>query len=226
MPGAAIAMQRDGERVVGYLAELEGAPRAGVVVIQEWWGLNDDIRSIADRIAAEGYLALAPDLYDGAVASEPDEARKLAMALERDLASRTVDAAIGWLKEERGVAKVGVVGFCMGGGLALETAMRPTSRVDAVHVYYGGARSMPSPEQISAVTAPVMGSYGAEDASIPAAQVETLRNALASRGVATEFKIYDGAGHSFFNAGASFHAPSAADSWERTLDWFGRHLAA
>ena len=85
---------------------------------------------------------------------------------------------------------------------------------------------MPSPEQISAVTAPVMGSYGAEDASIPAAQVETLRNALASRGVATEFKVYDGAGHSFFNAGESFHAPSAADSWERTLDWFGRHLAA
>ena len=151
-------IEHGGERVQGYLAEPEGTPRAGMIVIQEWWGLNDDIRGIAERFAAEGYLAVAPDLYDGQVSTEPDEARKLAMALERDVAGQVVDAAIGWLKAERGVAKVGCIGFCMGGGLTMATAMRPTSQVDAVHVFYGGG--IPPAEQISAITVPVMGSYG------------------------------------------------------------------
>ena len=226
MAGEAIGFEREGERVEGYLAAPEGAPRAGVVVIQEWWGLNDDIRSIADRFAAEGYLAFAPDLYNGQVAHEPDEARKLAMALERDLAARSVDLAIAWLKQERGVARVGCVGFCMGGGLTLEVAMRPSANADAVHVYYGGALSMPSPAQISAVRVPVMGSYGAQDAAIPVEQVEALRNALETRDVPTDVKIYEGAGHSFFNAGESYHEASAAHSWQRTLDWFARHLQA
>ena len=194
-----------------------------MIVIQEWWGLNDDIRRIADRFATEGYMAVAPDLYDGAVSTEPDEARKLAMALERDVAGQVVDAAIGWLKAERGVAKVGCIGFCLGGGLTMATAMRPTSQVDAVHVFYGGG--MPPAQQISAITVPVMGSYGAEDAGIPVEQVETLRTALESRRLPTDIKIYEGAGHSFFNAGPAHHEPSSVDAWERTLAWFAEHLA-
>ena len=216
-------IEHGGERVQGYLAEPEGTPRAGMIVIQEWWGLNDDIRGIADRFAAEGYLAVAPDLYDGQVSTEPDEARKLAMALERDVAGQVVDAAIGWLKAERGVAKVGCIGFCMGGGLTMATAMRPTSQVDAVHVFYGGG--IPPAEQISAITVPVMGSYGAEDTGIPVDQVETLRTALESRGLPTDVKIYEGAGHSFFNAGPAHHEPSSVDAWQRTLAWFAEHLA-
>ena len=217
-------IEHSGERVQGYLAEPEGTPRAGMIVIQEWWGLNDDIRGIADRFAVEGYLAVAPDLYDGKVSTEPDEAMKLAMALERDVAARVVDADIAWLKAERGVAKVGCIGFCMGGGLTLATAMRPTSQVDAVHVFYGGG--MPPAEQISAITVPVMGSYGAEDTGIPVDQVETLRAALESRGLPTDVKIYEGAGHSFFNAGAAHHEPSSVDAWQRTLVWFAEHLAS
>jgi carboxymethylenebutenolidase len=219
-----ISIDHGGQHVEGYLSEPEGTPRAGVVVIQEWWGLNDDIRGIADRFAAEGYLALAPDLYDGKVSTEPDEAMKLAQALERDIAAQVIDAAIGWLKAEHGVTKVGCVGFCMGGGLTLATAMRPTSNVDAVHVFYGGG--MPPAEQISAITVPVMGSYGAEDQGIPADQVETLRTALESRGLPSDVRLYEGAGHSFFNAGAAFHEPSAIDAWGRTLEWFGEHLAS
>ena len=117
-------------------------------------------------------------------------------------------------------------GFCMGGGLTLEVAMRPSANADPVHVYYGGALSMPSPAQISAVRVPVMGSYGAQDAAIPVDQVEALRNALETRDVPTDVKIYEGAGHSFFNAGESYHEASAAHSWQRTLDWFARHLQA
>jgi carboxymethylenebutenolidase len=219
-----ISIEHGGQHVEGYLSEPEGTPRAGVVVIQEWWGLNDDIRGIADRFAAEGYLALAPDLYDGKVSTEPDEALKLAQALERDIAAQVIDAAIGWLKAEHGVAKVGCVGFCMGGGLTLATAMRPTSNVDAVHVFYGGG--MPPAEQISAITVPVMGSYGAEDQGIPVDQVETLRTALESRGLPSDVKLYDGAGHSVFNAGEAFHEASSVDAWGRTLEWFGEYIAS
>ena len=218
-----LQFDHNGQHVEGYLAEPEGAPRAGVVVIQEWWGLNEDIRGIADRFAAEGYLAFAPDLYDGQVSTEPDEAMKLAMALERDVAGQVVDAAIGWLKDERGVAKAGCIGFCMGGGLTLAAAMRPTSNVDAAHVFYGGG--MPPAEQLAAIACPVMGSYGAEDESIPAEQVDMLRSTLEARGVPTDVKLYEGAGHSFFNAGEAFHQEAAADAWRRTLDWFGAHLA-
>ena len=222
MAGSAQRFESDGVEVSGYLAEPEGTPAAGVVVLQEWWGLNDDIRSIADRFAAEGYVAFAPDLYHGQVSSEPDEARKLAMSLERDLAAREVDAAISWLKRERGVSKVGCVGYCMGGGLTLATALRPTSNVDAVHVYYGGG--MPEPAQLGTIRVPVMGSYGAEDQGIPVEQVEGLRTALEQNNVPNDIKIYEGAGHSFFNAGPAHHERAAQDSWQRTLQWFERYL--
>ena len=138
------------------------------------------------------------------------------------VASQVVDAALNWLKAEHGVAKTGCIGFCMGGGLTLAAAMRPTSNVDAVHVFYGGG--MPSAEELSTITAPVMGSYGATDESIPADQVDMLRSTLEGS-VPTDVKLYDGAGHSFFNAGEAHHAEAAADAWERTLQWFGDHLA-
>jgi len=206
----------------GYLATPAGTPRAGLIVIQEWWGLNDDIRSIADRYAAAGYLAFAPDLYHGAVATEPDEAQKMAMSLERDLAAREIDAAIGWLKTEHGVAKVGCTGFCMGGALSLATAARPTSPVDAVHAYYG---TPPTEGEVQAVRVPVMGSYGGDDAYIPADGIRAMEETLRANGVPTDIKIYPGAGHSFFNAGPAHHAPSAADSWERSLRWWEQHLS-
>jgi carboxymethylenebutenolidase len=220
--GQLLEFDHEGVHVSGYLAEPEGTPKGGLVVIQEWWGLNDDIKSIADRYAAEGFLAFAPDMYHGNLATEPDEARKYAMSLDRDLAAREIDAAIRWLKANKGVAKVGCTGFCMGGGLTLATAIRPTSSVDAVHVYYGGG--MPGPEAISQIKVPVMGSYGANDQGIPVTQVEMLRDNLEKAGVENDIKIYEGAGHSFFNAGPAHHESSAADSWQRSLGWFGRHL--
>jgi carboxymethylenebutenolidase len=221
--GTPVKFEQDGIAVSGYLAEPSGTPIGGLVVIQEWWGLNDDIRGIADRYAAEGFTAFAPDMYHGELATEPDEARKLAMSLERDLAAREIDAAIKWLKQEKGLAKVGCTGFCMGGGLTLATAIRPGSNVDAVHVYYGGG--MPDAATLATIRVPVMGSYGADDRGIPAEQVNGLRDALASAGVEHDVKLYEGAGHSFFNSGPAHHEPSAADSWQRSLDWFRKHLS-
>ena len=218
-------VDHNGMKVMGYLAEPAGTPKAGVIAIQEWWGLTDDIRVIADRYAAEGYLAFAPDLYHGKVASEPDEARKYVMALERDLAAREIDAGIAWMKDVRGVAKVGCVGYCMGGGLTLATAMRPTSKVDAAHVYYGGG--MPAAEQIATIKVPVLGSYGSADAGIPKEQVDMLRETLAKTGVPSDVTLYEGAAHGFFNdTRPAFHPAAAADSWTKSLAWFGKYLAA
>ena len=217
-----IDITQDGVQVTGYLAEPEGEARGGMIVIQEWWGLNDDIRAIADRFAAEGYVALAPDLYHGTLASEPDEAGKLMGALDRNLAAQEIDAAVSHLKAEHGASKVGCIGFCMGGGLTLATAIRPGSNVDAVHVYYGGG--MPDSEQIATIRVPVMGSYGAADASISVEQVEMLRSTLEAAGVPNDVKLYQGAGHSFFNAGPAHHEEASVDSWERSLRWWGEHL--
>jgi carboxymethylenebutenolidase len=218
------SFEHDGVQVSGYLSAPEESARGGLIVIQEWWGLTPDIKEIADRYAVEGFLAFAPDLYHGAVASEPDEARKLAMSMERDLAAREIDAAIAWLKQVRGVRKVGVVGYCMGGGLSLATALRPSSNVDAVHVYYGGG--MPPAEQIATIRVPVLGSYGEADEGIPVEQVEMLRDTLAKQQVPSDITIYAGAGHSFFNdTRPSYNEDAAIDSWQRSVEWFDSYVA-
>ena len=211
--------------VAGYLsAPDDEEPRAGLIVIQEWWGLTDDIKEIADRYAVEGYVAFAPDLYHGEIAVEPDEAMKLAMAMERDLAAQEIDAAVAWLKSEQGMSKVGCVGYCMGGGLTLASAIRPTSGVDAVHVYYGGG--MPSAEQIATIRVPVLGSYGSEDGGIPVDQVDMLRATLTENGVTNDITLYEGAEHSFFNdTRPAYHEAAAMDSWMKSVEWFGQYLA-
>ena len=220
-----ITINHDGTSIPGYLAEPSGTPKGGLIVIQEWWGLTPDVKEIADRYAAEGYLAFSPDLYHGAVATEPDEARKLAMSMERQVAAAEIDAAIGWLKAERGVAKVGCVGYCMGGGLSLAAAIRPTSNVDAVHVYYGGG--MPAEEVIATIKVPVLGSYGAEDGGIPKEQVDMLRATLERSGVPNDITLYEGAEHSFFNnTRPAYHPEASTDSWAKSLEWFGKYLAA
>ena len=216
-----------GQQVMGYLSEpdtdLFPAPKGGMIVIQEWWGLTPDIKEIADRYATEGYLAFSPDLYHGVSATEPDEARKLTMALERDLAAKEIDTAIAWLKSERSVGLVGCVGYCMGGGLTLATAIRPTSNVDAVHVYYGGG--MPPSEQIATIKVPVLGSYGADDAGIPKEDVDRLRDTLTKAGVTNDVTLYAGAPHSFFNdTRPSYREGAAMDSWLKSNAWFGKYL--
>lgn len=223
MSGQEISARSQDVEISGYLAKPEGTARAGLIVIQEWWGLNDDIKGIADRYAAEGFVAFAPDMYHGDSSTEPDEARKLAMSMDRDLAGREIDAAIAALKAGHGVAKMGCVGYCMGGGLSLGAATRPTSTVDAIHAYYGAPRL--TPDEIASIKVPVMGSYGAEDQGIPAEMVNGFREALDAQGTPNDVKIYEGAGHSFFNAGPAHHEAAAADSWDRSVAWFTEHLA-
>ena len=227
MAGTMIEFPVDGGVATGYLALPEMTPAPGVVVIQEWWGLEPHIKDVVERFATAGFVALAPDLYHGEVATEPNEAQKLAMELDYGRAISEIDAAAAYLigrSETRG-EKVGVVGFCMGGGLSLLTACR-SNRIGGAVVFYG---RNPSPiEQVRDLTCPLLGLYGEADQGIPPAEVERLRAALeAAGGKQYELHIYPNAPHAFFNDTRSSYRPdAAADAWQRTLAFFREHLAA
>lgn len=211
-----------GAELSGYLARPQGdGPFPAVLVIQEWWGLNEHIMDVARRLAAEGYVALAPDLYHGAVTSEPDEARKLSMELGMGDATGEIVAAANYLRAQPDSnGRVGLVGFCMGGGLVLNTLVLDDS-LDAGAVFYGRALG---PGDAAQVQAPVISFLGSED-GISAASYESMHAAFDAAGLANAFHLYDGAQHAFFNdTRSSYDATAAADAWQRLLAWFADYL--
>lgn len=224
MAGTMVEWHANGQTVPGYLALPESTPAPGVIVIQEWWGLDSHIKDVADRFAREGFVALAPDLYHGQVAAEPDEARKLAMELNHDHAVAEIDAGARYLlgRPEVTGPKVGVVGFCMGGGLSLLTACR-SNNVGAAVVFYG---RNPNPiDQVRNLSCPLLGIYGEADQGIPPSEVERLREALSAAGKEFDLHIYPDAPHAFFNDTRPSYRPDAsADAWRRTLAFFREHL--
>jgi carboxymethylenebutenolidase len=213
----------DGETLMGYLAyQAEAEAKPAVVVIQEWWGLNDHIKDLAHRFANEGFVALAPDLYHGAVATEPDEARKLVMELSMPEAVKEIQQAITFLLAQDYVRgdKVGIVGFCMGGGLVLQTALQEDNLAGGV-VFYG---SPLDPDEAEQVKAPILTFIGTAD-QIPVSGVEAMHASFDKAGIENEFHVYEGAQHAFFNdTRASYNEAAATDAWPRTLTWFRNHL--
>ena len=213
----------DGEELMGYLARVPGQEAQPVViVIQEWWGLNEHIKDVTRRFAAEGYVALAPDLYHGQVTTEPDEARKLAMELGMGDAVGEIQAAMAYLRAQDFASdQVGIVGFCMGGGLVLQTAAADNT-VSAVIPFYGQPVTAADAQQISA---PVLSFLGTRD-GISASAYETMHEAIEANGIPNHFQLYEGAQHAFFNDTRASYAPEAAgDAWMRTLTWFDEYLS-
>ncbi len=216
---------RDSEQLSGYLARpSSGEAAPAVIVIQEWWGLNEHIKNVTDRFARAGFVALAPDLYKGAVATEPDEARKLVMELDQPEAVLEIDQAMAYLLDQDYVAgnKAGVVGYCMGGGLALQSAIT-SDRTGAAISYYG---TLLTPEEATQAKAPIQGHYGTEDRfdlNELAAMVQTIQE---ETGLAAEAYTYEGAPHAFFNdeRADAYRPEAASESWQRTLDWFRANL--
>jgi carboxymethylenebutenolidase len=219
----------DGQSVQGYLAEPANAAGApGVVVIQEWWGLNAQIKGVADRYAAAGFVALVPDLYRGKSTVEAAEAEHLMTNLNfGDAAGQDVRGAVQYLKA-RGT-KVGVSGYCMGGALTLLAAVH-VPEADAGVVYYG----YPPLEYIDAskIRIPLMAHWAVDDAPFPIANVDKLETMLAGAGVKFEFHRYQ-AMHAFANetqVGANrlpiteYKPEAAATAWERTLYFWNKHL--
>ena len=207
---------------VAWPAGAKSAP--AVIVIQEWWGLNSQIREIARRLARQGYVAIAPDLYHGIVAEDPELAHTLARELDDDRALLDLDQALRWLKAQGRTAKsrVGVVGFCLGGGLAEQFALHQ-SGVAAAVMYYG--HPVTNPETLAALKAPLQGHFGAEDRGIPPDSVAAFRAALAAAGKNAEIYLYPGAGHAFMHEGRqSYHPDAARQAWTRTLAFFQKYL--
>jgi len=219
----------DGKSVSGYLAEpSRGAKAPGVVVIQEWWGLNDQIRGVADTLAGAGYRALVPDLYRGKTALEANEAEHLMNSLDfGDAAGQDVRGAVAHLKAT-GSAKVAVTGFCMGGALTLLAAVN-VPETDAAVVWYG----YPPLNFIDArkIKAPLMAHWATEDKAFPIGKVDELEKMLRDAGVSFEFYRYQ-AKHAFANETANskklaileYNPEAAKLAWSRTMDFFAKHI--
>lgn len=219
--GSMIDFPSNGRSASGYLAPSAATSARGVVVIQEWWGLNDHIKKVADRFSGEGFTALAPDLYDGKVTRSPDEAQKLLMALDIAGAERQLRGAVAELRRRTG-RPVGTVGFCMGGALSLFTACANGSDVSACVVYYGGHPKVTY--DFDGLRAAVLGHW-AEDDAFANANIPIIESALSKRKHAFEFHHYPRTKHAFFNDERPAYDRDAAKlSFERTIAFFRKHL--
>lgn len=210
----------------GYLAQpADEQTHPGVVVIQEWWGLVPHIKEVAERLARAGFVALAPDLYHGQAADEPDEARKLAMALDATRAVQEIAAAARYLKKMPDVApqRVGVVGWCMGGGLSLSTAAHHADLIGAAVAFYG--RPLTASDTVK-LRVPVLGLYAEHDHGIPAEAVQAFEAEMEQQHIPHEVHVYPGTSHAFFNDTRPqiYAATAAQDAWQRTLAWFKQYL--
>lgn len=220
-----IEFSSNGDQVKGYLALPAAGRGPGVVVIQEWWGLVPHVRDVCDRFAREGFVALAPDLYRGQSTGDPDEAGRLMMGLEIPRAARDLDGAVQALLGQEAVdaAKVGAVGFCMGGQLALYAATR-NPRIGAVADYYGVHPNVTL--DLSNLSAPVLGIFAERDGFVTPETARKLEADLKGAGVRTSFHVFPGVDHAFFNDTRPdvYDAEAATRAWSETVAFFRAEL--
>lgn len=215
----------NGHKTPGYLARPGDTTQTypAIIVLQEWWGLVPHIKDVAERFAKAGFIALAPDLYHGQTASEPDEARKLVMELDRERVMTELEAAARYLQQLDGVGstKVGIVGWCLGGAIAFGMATRSES-IGATVGFYGRP---PGEEEVAQIQAPVLGLFGELDQGIPPEAAHAFEEALTKHGIPHEIHVYPDAHHAFFNETRPiYHPEHATNAWQRTVGWFNRHL--
>lgn len=211
----------------GYLATPSGTGRhPAIIVIQEWWGVNDWVREQADRFAKQGYVALAVDLYRGKIAATPDEAHELMRGLPEDRAMADLKNGFKYLASRKDVdrKRIGVIGWCMGGGYALMLAAAEP-RLAAAVINYG--HLMTDPKTVASIKVPLLGNFGGADRGIPAEDVRAFESALKKSGKFADFKIYEGVGHAFMNpSNQNYNADAAADAWKRIDRFFAERLHA
>ncbi len=223
LTGTMVEFPSNGSSGSGYLSVPASGSGPGVVVIQEWWGLNDQIKEVCDQYAGEGFVALAPDLYRGASTKEPDEAAKLMMSLNIEQAAKDMVGAVDFLAEHEAVTSngVGVTGYCMGGGLALWLATLRPEKVEAAVPYYGVIPWPAAQPDYSRLAGPVQGHYAEEDDFANAEAVKKLEDELRGLGKTCEFFIYPGTEHAFTNHHRPevHHADHTNTAWVRTLEF-------
>lgn len=211
--------------VKGHLAVPAGkGPFPAMVLIHEWWGLNDQIRAEAERFARAGYVALAVDLYEGTVASTPNEARAAMGKVKPDTALANLNGAVAYLQKHGAVKpdRIGSVGWCFGGGQSLQLALHNAALAAAV-IYYGRLES--DPERLKQISCPVLGQFGAEDSHPSPEQVAAFEKGLKAAKVPHEVYSYPNANHAFANpTGTRYNRVAAEKAWERTMAFLEKHL--
>lgn len=217
--GENIEFPSNGGTGQGYLAVPADGQGPGVLVIQEWWGLVPHIEQVCERLAGEGFVALAPDLYHGRTVSEPDEAGKAMMAMQLDAAAADMSGAADELRRRSGHDRLGVIGFCMGGGLALVLACRRPDAIAACVPFYGVIPWPDAAPDYNAMTAAVQGHFAERDDFCPPDQAHQLEAQLRGLGKDAEIFVYEGTDHAFFNDERPevHNAGAAAVAWDRTL---------
>jgi carboxymethylenebutenolidase len=224
--GTMVEFASGAEKASGYLALPSGAgPHPAIVVIQEWWGLNDNIKGKADGFAKQGYVALAPDLYRGKVATDADTAHQLMRGLPEDRALRDMKGAVAYLRgrSEVGSSPIASVGWCMGGGESLSLALAEPTLAGAV-IYYG--RLVTDDATIRSLKVPLLGNFGGKDQGIPPDSVREFERKAKAAGQSVDFKVYPEAGHGFASmpGGAAYRADDAKDADVRADAFFRRVL--
>lgn len=206
------------------VAPKTGPSKATILMIHEWWGLNDYIKEQAEKLSDEGYTVLAVDLYGGKVGKTPAEATELMRGVKEEAAQNSLMAALDYVRTDQRIkaAKVGVIGWCFGGGWSLRTALAGGEKIDACVIYYGMPEA--DTEKLKPLKAPVLGIFGKLDGSINPEVVAKFEAAMKASGKALEVHSYD-AGHGFANpSGQRYNSEAAKDAWSKTLAFFKRAL--
>jgi carboxymethylenebutenolidase len=222
-----VEFQANGTTAPGYLAIPESGGGPATIVMQEWWGLDEHIRSVCDRFAAAGFLALAPDLFRGETTDQPSEAEQKMMALSMDQAEKDMRGAVDYLAAHEGFegGGVGSVGFCLGGGLSVWAASANPKVKGTVTYYYVMPHGKPD---FTKIEGSVLGHFGTADEFVPVDDAKALEQELRDAGVDARFEFYEGAGHAFFNDTnrfGTYDRDAAERSWERTTSFLREKLA-
>jgi carboxymethylenebutenolidase len=224
--GKSVSYKSGDETVQGQLYTPAGkGPFPALVVVHEYWGLNDWVKDQASKLADQGYVALAVDLYRGKVATTPDEAHQIMRGVPEDRAKRDLHAAVEFLKSQSNVKKdrIGSIGWCMGGGYALDVALQEPDLAATV-INYGHLAT--DPDALKKINASILGLFGGQDKGITPDDVHKFEASMKQLGKKIDIKIYDDAGHAFENSNNTngYRAADAADAWKRTVDFLAGTL--
>ncbi len=220
--------QLNNQPLVGYLARPAATNESlpALIVIHEWWGLNDHIQKMTERLAGEGYVALAVDFYGGEVAENPEKARELVTAARNNepQLNDNIRQAYQYLNQEKNAPKIASIGWCFGGTWSLNTALLFPDQLDATVIYYGGGIET-DPNRLSSLQMPILGIFGELDNNPPVETVRQFEAALKELGKSADIYIYENADHAFSNpSGTRYNAEAAEDAWKKTITFLNQHL--
>jgi carboxymethylenebutenolidase len=220
--GSRVDLKVGGETSAAYVAKPKGKAKGALLVIQEWWGLNDWVKGMADQLADQGYLALAVDLYKGKSTSDPKEAQALMQSKDEKWGDAVEEAGLEWLKASAGGAKLGTIGWCMGGGESLKASLNDPKDVAATVMFYGAP--VMDVAKLKTLKGPLLGIWGNKDTHLTPEVAASFDKALTEAGVKHEFHSYD-AGHGFANpSSGAYDSEAAKDAWQKTLAFLDGNL--